>query len=501
MPLKLVYVEDFYTTGLDGPPHDSSSRFHRFLLSVGDSGKVHDGHNTGGSYGFGKSAFSSNSGIRTIFAYSRYRGEDNAPHTRLFGCGYFRSHRFGGGEFNGRAWLGCSRDANGSGAQIVDPLEDEVADTLAVQLGFGLRALDQFGTSVLIVDTALEAEDLKGGVEEWWWPRLVDNELDVEVISPDGSRHVPRPRARPDLRPFIDAYEIAIGTNPNPTAGRERRQEFRRMHGLELGVCGLKVLDVPTEGENYPVPEERLNSMALIRVPGMVVQYYRRWQQGTPVLAGVFVASEQIDDTLKLSEPPAHDRWHPESSRLRDLDDNHRRAVQSVLGRIYQTVRTFRKDASPPPPPKSRRFSTLERELANFLVGRGPKQPIEHSSAPINLQFVQSPEAVPTNDGRLRVRAEFQVQLKDDADIQATRLRLKVKCVVLEDRAEGDPVAYNLQSDADGLSTDETDPNSFFFPIDHEAPVRFSIVSDPYDPLWTVRLQPDIEPVAARPAE
>ena len=89
MPLKLVYVEDFYTTGLDGPPHDLSSRFHRFLLSVGDSGKVHDGHNTGGSYGFGKSAFSSNSGIRTIFAYSRYRGEDNAPHTRLFGCGYF----------------------------------------------------------------------------------------------------------------------------------------------------------------------------------------------------------------------------------------------------------------------------------------------------------------------------------------------------------------------------------------------------------------------------
>ena len=66
VPLKLVYVEDFYTTGLDGPPHDSSSRFHRFLLSVGDSGKVHDGHNTGGSYGFGKSAFSSNSGIRTI---------------------------------------------------------------------------------------------------------------------------------------------------------------------------------------------------------------------------------------------------------------------------------------------------------------------------------------------------------------------------------------------------------------------------------------------------
>jgi hypothetical protein len=267
-PLNLVFVEDFYTSGLDGDPLDQRSRFHRLLFSMGDAGKVHYGqHNTGGSYGFGKAALSSNSGIQTVFAYSRFRGDDGCEHTRLFGCGYFRSHRFGSRDYNGQAWFGCDRDPNAAD-QIVDPLLDEHADAVATQLGFRAREAGEIGTSILIVDTALEADDLKKGVEEWWWPRLIENRLDVEVISPDGARHVPRPRLRTDLRPFIDAYDIAVGRNQNPIPRRELKKEFNRQLGLELGVCGLKVLDVPPEGEDYPGGDDRVDSVALIRVPG-----------------------------------------------------------------------------------------------------------------------------------------------------------------------------------------------------------------------------------------
>jgi hypothetical protein len=46
----------------------------------------------------------------------------------------------------------------------------------------------------------------------------------------------------------------------------------------------------------------------------------------------------------------------------------------------------------------------------------------------------------------LRARAEFSVRLKEDAEIASTTLRLKIKCVVLEDDADGDPVRYELQS-------------------------------------------------------
>jgi hypothetical protein len=331
-------------------------------------------------------------------------------------------------------------------------------------------------------------------VEEWWWPRLLDGKLDVEVISADGTREIPRPKARPDLQPFIEAYDIAVGTNPNPIPRRELRREFRRIGGfLELGVCGLKVLDAPEEGEGYPVAEDRFDSVALIRVPGMVVRYHRGWRPSTPAIAGAFVASEQIDDILRLSEPPAHDRWDPTSGRLRDMV--HRKAVPAVLDRIYSLVRELRKNAAPPSPPRTRRLFALERVLANFLVGRGPRAPVEHPSAPVHLTYVQNPEAVPTNNGKLRVRAEVMIRLKDDIDIQSTKLRLKLRCIVMEDNAEGNRIDYDLRSDAEELTEEETDV--YVFPIDQDTPVTFSVISEPYDPLWTIRLRPDIEPFTA----
>ena len=201
---------------------------------------------------------------------------------------------------------------------------------------------------------------------------------------------------------------------------------------------------------------------------------------------------------MKLSEPPAHDRWDPESTRLRTVDDRYRKAVQAVLNRINDTVRAFRRDASPPAPPRTRRLFTLERELANFLVGRGPSDPIEHPIAPVHFQYVQDPEPISTNAGQLRAKAEFSVRLKEDTEIESTTLRLKVKCVVVEDNAEGDRISYNLQSDGE-LTEEATD--SYLFPIEKDAPVSFTILTDPYDPLWTVRLSPDVEPVAVGAAQ
>lgn len=496
-PLGLVFVDDFHTAGLDGDPHDPMSRFHGLLLSVGDAGKAHSGHHTGGSYGFGKAAFSSNSEIRTIFAYSRYRDADSTPRTRLFGCGYFRSHEFESVRYNGRAWFGRSREPTPTAGQIVDPLYDAEADALASQLGFGLRDSDEIGTSILIVDSGIEAEELKEGVEEWWWPRIIDNELDVEVISPSGDHLIPRPKTRADLRPFIEAYDIANGTNPNPVPHREYKREFNRLTGnIELGTCALKVLDAVPEDEESSVGEDRVDAVALIRGPGMVVAYYRHWQPGTPLLVGVFKAAEQIDTTLKLSEDPAHHRWDRTSGRLRE--DTQRKIVQAVLERITSTVRGFRKEASPPPPPRTRRLSALERELANILVGRGPKEPPRyHPTAPVHLTYVRNPEAVPTNDGRLRVQAELQIRLKDDADQQTAKLKLKLKCVVLEDNAEGDRIEYDLQSDTTEFTKDETDLDLYFFEVDQDQPAKFSVVTEPYDAMWSVRFTPEIEPVAA----
>ena len=163
-----------------------------------------------------------------------------------------------------------------------------------------------------------------------------------------------------------------------------------------------------------------------------------------------------------------------------------------MLNRIYDAVRAFRKEASPPPPPRNRRLYMLERELANFLAGRGPRDPIPHPNTPVHFQYSYDPEPISTNTGQLRARAEFSVRLKDDAEIESTTLRLKVKCVIVEDDTEGDRIGYDLQSEAE--LTEEAD-HSYLFLVEKDSPVTFTILTDPYDPLWTVRLAPDVEPV------
>lgn len=96
VPLSLLYIEDYLTHGLYGDPHDDSSHFFRLLLSLGDGSKSRGGKESGGSYGFGKSVYSANSRIHTIFAYSVFDKKyvKNGVHARLMGCSYFNSHKY-----------------------------------------------------------------------------------------------------------------------------------------------------------------------------------------------------------------------------------------------------------------------------------------------------------------------------------------------------------------------------------------------------------------------
>lgn len=171
--LSLLYVE-----GLSGDPHDKSSNFYRLLLSLGDRSKGRTARGTGGSYGFGKSVYSSSSAIQTIFAYTRFKAEATGKeNTRIFGCGYYASHEFKKNNFSGRAWLGSKRKTDASGRTVVDPLEGAAANEIAEVLGFDLREPGDPGTTILIVDAAVDLQEIVRGVEDWWWPRLIENKL------------------------------------------------------------------------------------------------------------------------------------------------------------------------------------------------------------------------------------------------------------------------------------------------------------------------------------
>ena len=242
--LRLLYVEDRNTTGLSGSPARNDSNFRKLLMNIGLSDKIDDEQESGGSYGLGKSVYSGNSRIRTIFAFSRTTDAFRKPITILMGCAYQRHHEFDNTSYTGRAWLGRRVEVEGEGYRM-DPAVGEEAEVWARALGFG-RGPDDLGTSILIVDSDLETIDIVRGVEDYWWPRIIDDELEVDVIDENGKRLPPKPIQRAHLKPFIAAWNVAIQRSP-PVDGEDRRS-FQPIDGQKLGELGIVTLAIAAYG-------------------------------------------------------------------------------------------------------------------------------------------------------------------------------------------------------------------------------------------------------------
>jgi hypothetical protein len=494
-PLQLLYVEDFNAEGLSGDPHDKGSNFYRLLLSLGDRSKSRTAHGTGGSYGFGKSVYSSSSAIQTIFAYTRFKAEDGVERTRIFGCGYFVSHDFKKMSYSGRAWLGSKSHKDGHGRVVVDPLENAAADTLAKKLGITLRATGERGTSILIVDAAVDIPSIVRGVEDWWWPRLIENKLDVQIHDADGTVHFPKPKKNAVLKPFIEAFDIAR-TRAVAKTGTQKFAPFQREGDVAMGTCGFVVVPLDANG-NPTVSGDRANAVALIRGPLMVVAY-QAVSQASPPIVGAYMAPEEdvVEQALRKSEPPAHDRWDPESTNLRDETGKNRKLVESILSRIKGGLRRFQLEAAPPTPAKQRRMTQLERALGSLFKpqGHGGSVVPDAGPSPLHLEFARPAFAEATDDGMLRLKSTFSIRLDDKSEEDEVDLRLRMNCPVLEDdNEEGEDLKLTIEVDGVAAKIDETDPWVYRFKLAKHAKAKFKIESESYDPAWTVRLRPDFE--------
>ncbi|MCC5610768.1 hypothetical protein LC612_29485 [Nostoc sp. CHAB 5834] len=494
--LNLLYIEDKGTTGLQGDPADPDSKFYRFLLSLGDGGKEHDEHGTGGSYGYGKSVYSSSSNILTIWAYSRTKDDAGGEVTLLFGCGYFRKHKLGSSHFTGRAWFGEDQTVGDLNAQqVVEPLTGQSADEWAAKLGFRHRGDGDLGTTVLVIDSNLDTKEIVRGVEDWWWPRIVDQLLDVEIVHANGVSEQPRPKKREDLRPFIEAYQVALGKDP-PKPKTELRKIFNKLENYSLGALGLSVLDRREDG-SYVVEEDRIDSVALVRTPLMVVSYYRQWPTQMPGVVGAFVASDDVDDILRAAEPPAHDRWDHEARRLQEPSGLNRRVVERILGSIKRSLKQFQLSATPPAPVKPKRLSLLERTLASFLspskVGTQPGP--EANAAPISLTYEVDPTVTAQENGDLKLAASFCVKPKADFDASNLRIKVRATCSIIEDGQAGDQLAMTVTSS----TGEDQDENGWFeAELTPETVLRFDCETEQYANSWSVRFVPEVQSLEAK---
>jgi hypothetical protein len=483
VPLRLLYIEDFGTCGLYGDPHDSeNSHFYRLLLSLGDDTKVHESRETGGSYGFGKTVFSSNSNIKTIIVYTSYISPAGETGVRLMGCAFLDNHNHLTERFTGRAWLG-EKNSDGS---IVDPFKGPAASSLAKELGFGPREGGKTGTSILIVDCPIALDDLKKSIETYWWPRICENNLDIDLFDGDQLLSPPRPRKREELKPFIECFDLALG-RAEPAGEHQKAASFYKLNGRELGRYGYQtVIEDLAEKECL---REFMNRVALIREPRMVVAY-ENVGRNYPPSVGVLVADKGIDNELRFSEPATHSRWDPTSSRLSQAPPEVREVVKAVMNRLRQSFVRFQSETAPPQPRGERRLRLLERDLGAFFKAlTGPVPPPPREVDPVSIQFQHQPHPISV-DGKLATAAKFSVELMSRAKVDFAKPTLTVKVVLLMDdnSAEGDPLRISLESIDSKIS--ETGTESIQVPISltKGEPIKFDLTTEPYDPKWSTRV-------------
>lgn len=496
-PLQLLYIEDYGTWGLHGTPFKSKSHFFRLLLSLGDDAKASEAEGSGGSYGFGKSVYSSNSRIHTVVAYSVFdpalSGVPEKNHARLMGCSYFNQHEYKGDEYSGRAWLGKPK-SNGTASEA---LVDADAHVFAQHLGFKKREKGDRGTSLLVVDCGVECDMLRESIEEWWWPRLLDDELglDIALYEQDQSLPPPRPRKRPDLRPFIDCYDLAIGRSL-PVGEHQKTGPFNKLNDSLLGNFGYTVVDVDATTDERL--RDKIGQIALIRKPRMVIEYMT--VAGTLPLpcVGAFVAAPDIDTFLKRSEPASHDKWDAKSGRLSELGPEAREAVTTVLQRLRTGLRNFARDAAPQAPKQELRLKSLEKLLGGLFrpPTAGPGGGGGNPSDPIAINFVEDPHIV-AEQNSIATKGAFRVALADDADREKVKVSVRVNCLVQEDEgfSKEDPVPVKLHSDEVNGGGTTADDGSVVFELGRNANPLFVFKSEPYSRDWTTYVQVQVEEV------
>ena len=126
--------------------------------------------------------------------------------------------------------------------------------------------------------------------------------------------------------------------------------------------------------------------MALIRGPGMVVNYQKAGSDTYQNCVGVFNSHPDIEKILTYSEPQIHNEWDSNSDRLkRKFEDDGIRVVKRVASVIERNFKDFQRLQESPVPPGSAIFtktSVLPHSLPPFYssVLRGVRVAVHYTN-------------------------------------------------------------------------------------------------------------------------
>ena len=492
-PLKLLICSDFGAHGLYGSIElGSDSILFRAIYMFGDTGKGEE-EGTGGSYGFGKSAFIRGSGVATVFAYTSFApfGDDKVTR-RLVGSTYWNSHRNASNkDLEGRALYG-----NPGAGEPGIPFEDAEADALAVKLSFKKRTSGspaELGTSLLLVHPQVDPEDLKESIEKWWWPALVDFDIDVRIIKSDGSVLYPRPATNNFVKPFLRAYDLATKkTNPSSAVQESLiSANWQTVDGIELGSAALRVAleeelaSEENEGGHFP-------KIALLRSPKMIIEY-KEFERRRVAVRGVFVASDSADNHLKSTEPAQHSHWDRKKSK--EIPEKSTAVADGVYSRLSGGLRKFIDEVSPPAPHERETLSIFAEMMRGLLTGKksGPKTPPPHSKMPIVINFLEQPSPKAYKN-QVFTESKIRICTGANATEDQYKIRITVDFQILEEESDSGeewPCHVDLVGNVKGFEV--ISQNMIEGTLKKGVELEVIVKSDLYEPNWTSKLKPQVE--------
>jgi len=387
---SILYIEDYATLGLTEifdescGGHKADSRFVKFFFGSGDNNQ---NIATGGSFGYGKAMYTTPSIIQTMVAYS-CTIENGSIRKKLFGITRTPAYNFEGERYMGNIYHGVN---NGPDSELSQPILDDQADELAAKLGFNLRGDTEQGTSIAVLGLRIEPvgfiKDIKLATSIFWWKKIVDNELSVDFSINNDDLGVADPSDVSLLLPFVEAYEIATGRKerPNDLAFKFDSKKLRNSQRLGYPPGSLVLLEVkPSEDSDIDTSNFLVNSVAMIRSAGMVVEYLKPdgSRDSGVYCSGVFVADDRLNKLLRSSEPADHWGWNSTSPRIRKLKayediqislEAAQGEIKSIRTRIITKFQSFSQSLQPTKPVSTSSFKTLD-QLLTKLLGKGRKK-------------------------------------------------------------------------------------------------------------------------------
>ncbi len=509
-PLQTLKIVESGTGGMHGQWGTSKSRLFAAMLSVGNN---QGSDSAGGSFGYGKAGLIQASGPSIVFAYTavdpRRLTDDDETSRMLLGVAYWDQYKSEEGiDFAGWATIGL--DKSGATNEVAS---NEVADQLAQSLGIEVRDPKnpkEIGTTFLILSPNINAESVKNAAEIWWWEPLINSKKQFSInISDEKGLHLnPDPETNEGLSAFLKAYKNVNEDDPQiltKSLGKFLKTSKDNHLGTSIEMGELHLI-VDTEPGGWSFPEKELEGeaslIALMRKPGMVVEYDER-STGKPYVRGCFISSAGVaNDLLRQTEPQLHQKWERRPSP--DIDKSATGFAKFLHTKFGRELSTFRSQFI------QRRVTTtrIRHKLFDQLCGGNPdedrartrkKKPVTPREVrEISIQTIHtSPKVVSETDRTISGIGKFHFEpMPKVMELAPFEIEITLGYFFIDDKGlydRKDPVPVNIDKVPYGFTKTQRDGKAVLRGILSSEGMDIAIKTDPHSANFTGKFIPTAE--------